>query len=624
LSKNARYLSSFLLVLSIAVTTDRARAEETEGPFDPEAPREHQSIEQLAASAAAAFHSGDFEAAASSYRRALPLVTRSTDAAMLHMNLAACLIELHQLDQAKSEFLKAAEVEPSSASKARLGAALVAFELDRLDEAEALLQSAFPVGETLSSRARDLQNRIMERRRSERREELKVQMSVAAKAIAKDDWARANSALLEAQKLFDVAEPIERVDVLHSLGVVQLAQRHPQEARATLGTAVELSPNDPEIHFALGRARQALGENAEARAEFRRALALGLEEPQAQAAQERLDDLDPLGPSEWFGWLLLAGGYDSNPRQSGVATETTLASRGRGGSLYGRAVGELGRTQRISERLELRLFYAGHWLGLQKRRVQDLSLQEHGLFGGAKWAVSDRFTVGLELGPSFSYVGLGSASQFTWDLVISAEASYLASAVRRWSLDVDVRRITGLSGWEYLSGTQLDAELSHRWRYGSGSLRMGLHARYLAIGTRTTAVDATYLPACAGLCDGATYFIPLSYSGIGPTVGGRLDLASRLHLVASTDLDWRRYRDESYIEGVDASRKRRQDLRWSAGVDLRWGLDRHEQVMLVPSYAFIVSSSNVSQSNTDPDHAFDYDDRSFTQHFFELGVEGSF
>jgi hypothetical protein len=322
--------------------------------------------------------------------------------------------------------------------------------------------------------------------------------------------------------------------------------------------------------------------------------------------------------------LSAAAGYDSNPRQSGAATETTLGSRGRGGSGYGRVAAELGRSQRIHERVSLGLRYAGEWLGMQKKTVQELSLQNHGGFVGAQWAPTDRLVLGFELGPSVTYVGLSDVSPYTWDIMGSVKARYRASDVRTWRANLELRHITGATEWEFLSGTRLDAELSHSWRYQPFDLRVGLRGRSLSIGTRVTTVDATVITACAGVCDAAEYQIPLSYLGLGPIATARLALARQLHLAAFGQIDWRSYRDESYIVGVEESRKRRVDVRYNLGVDLRWALDSHEHFVITPSYAMLVSTSNVAQSTTEEAHLYDYDDRSFVQHFVELGVESNF
>jgi Flp pilus assembly protein TadD len=624
LTSKLRTLSSLLLIFGITIPPNRADARDVDAT-DPSATVATQSaVESLATKAAAAFRAGEFGSAIDDYRRAIALVSRAEDAAALHMNIGACLVELRRFEEAKNEFLEAGRLDPNSKQKANLNAALVALELGHVDEAQSLLDGVAPIDASLSSRAKRIRERIESSREATRRAALEANLSAAASAINAGDWAKAEAELQAARKRFELANARERVDILHSMGTVQLALHRPSDAEVTLREAISLAPGDPELHFALGRAQQALEEATEARAEYRRALALGLRDPEARSAKERLSALDPLPPSEWFGWFNLAGGYDSNPRQSGAATETTLGRRGRGGSAFGRAGVEFGRNQRVAEQLGLRLRYSGEWLGLQKRLVQDLSLQNHGLFAGAQWAPTERLTLHLEVGPSITYIGLDSLTPFTWDLVASLKLRYRASKIRTWRLGFDASQIKGFSDWEFLSGTKYDAELAHQWKHSLGDIRIGLRGRLLSIGTRTTVVDAAYLPACAGICDGSSYQIPLSYTGFGPTASARVDLGEPLRLVASTQLDWRRYRDESYIEGLERSRKRREDLRWSGALSLEFAFDEQEHLMLVPSYAVLVSSSNMAQSSTDMNHAFDYDDRTFVQHLLEIGIEASF
>lgn len=583
-----------------------------------------QSVEQWAASAATAFKAGQYEASLEQYRAADAASTRADEHAALRMNIGACLVELGRFEDAKQMFLSAAELDPSVAQKAQINAALVAVELDQLDEAERLILSAAPSTEPLLSRAGDLRAIIAEKRVRTRRAELRASIDTATQAIRSGHWTRAEAALIKAQQRFDVAEPSERIDVLHSLGTVQITLGRLQRAKVTLRAALELAPNDADIRYALARAHEASDEVSEARAEYRHALQLGLPEPNASSARRNIEGQDPLGSSEWFGWIAASGGYDSNPRQSGAATETTLGRRGRGGSAYGRAAAELGRTQRVHDNISLRLRYAGDWLGLQKKAVQDLSLQSHGGFFGVQWAATERLILGAETGASILYIGLSPISQFTWDFGASARARYLASHVRTWRVSFDARKITGATGWEFLSGTRLEAEMTHGWTYSSLALRLGMRARWWSMGTRTTTVDSTVIPACANVCDGSDYRIPLSYTGVGPIASARVTLLDSLYLATLLQFDWRRYADESYIVGVDASRKRRIDQRYTLGVDLQWALDKDEHFMIVPSYALLVSSSNIALSSADTSHAFDYDDRSFVQHFIEFGVEASF
>lgn len=613
-----------LVLLGVVKPLDAAPVAATSGADAPTAAAQAPSVEQLAAQAAAAFRNGQFERSLEHYRQADRMATLAEEHAALRMNIGACLVELGRLADAKEAFLDAANADPSVSKKARLNAALVAVELGQVDEAESLLAAASPIDESLSSRAQDLRSRIAEKHSAGQRTTLLASIDNAAKAIREERWQAAEKALLEAKRQFEVATSTERVDILHGLATTQLALNRPGDAVQTLSAALDIRAKDPELHYVLGRAHQALENDTLARSEYRRALELGLEDPQAKSARTRLENLDPLTPSEWFGWLSLGGGYDSNPRQSGAATETTLGRRGRGGTAYGRVTTEFGRTQRVHERLSLRLRYAGDWWGLQKETVRDLSIQNHGGFLGAQWAPVDRLVLNLELGPSITYVGLSSIERFLWDVAGSVKARYRASNVRTWRASFDARAITGATGWEFLGGSRLDAELSHTWYLQPLELRLGIRGRMHSMGTRSTLVDATVISACANFCDGAEYRIPLSYTALGPVAWTRLTIADSLHLAIWNQLDWRRYRDESYIVGLDPSRKRRVDWRYSLGVDLQWALDEGEHLMIVPSYALLVSSSNVAQTATDPTHQYDYDDRRFTQHFVELGLEASF
>jgi Flp pilus assembly protein TadD len=581
-------------------------------------------VEHLAAEGASAFKAARFEDAAQYYREAEQVATHPEERAALEMNLGACLSELGRLEEAKQAFLRAAELLPAVAPKARLQAGMLAVELGQIDEAEKLLAAARPVDDSLLPRAEDLKERIDGKRSAVRRAEFAFQVEAATKAIEQRDWTAAETVLREAEARFDVASERERVDVLHGLAMTELALHRPEDAQQAIASALAISPEDPELYYVQGRTFEALDQRTDARAAYRRALELRLPPPLADSARSSIEALDPLSPSEFYGWLTVAAGYDTNPRQTGEVTETALGSRGRGGTGYGRFAAELGRVQRVHEQFTLGLRYAGEWIGMQKPVVRELSLQNHGGYLGAQWVPSDRLVLGLELGPSVTYLGVSDISLYTWDFLGGANARYRASAVRTWRAKLEVRRVVGATDWEFLGGTRLDAELSHTWRYQSFDFRLGLRGRGLWIGTRTTAVDSTVIPACAGVCDGATYEIPLSYLGVGPLAAVRLSLHSRLRLDVFSQLDLRQYQDESYIAGVDASRKRRFDSRYHLGVDLRWALDEDEHFVIVPSYALLVSNSNIAQSSTASEHLYDYDDRSFTQHFAELGLEVSY
>ncbi len=75
--------------------------------------------------------------------------------------------------------------------------------------------------------------------------------------------------------------------VADTLATVQLVRGEPESALALLDEALQRWPDDPTLHFRRGRALVATGREAEARAEFERALSAG-SFPEAEAAREAL------------------------------------------------------------------------------------------------------------------------------------------------------------------------------------------------------------------------------------------------------------------------------------------------------------------------------------------------
>jgi tetratricopeptide (TPR) repeat protein len=446
----------------------------------------------------------------------------------------------------------------------------------------------------------------------------------AEKALRASNAAAAERELVSASEHFAVALPRERVDVEHGLGVARLERGDAAGAKLILVNALRDAPNDADLHHALGRAELALGNDPAASVELERALELGLDEERAQAVRKLLREIDPLPPSRYYGWLTLGGGYDTNPWQSGAGKVLPLGDRGQGGAAYGVASAGIGRQQRLSDRWAADIGYAGDWIGFWQSTVEDLTIQAHSLTAALDWAATPRLVVGLSTGPSVTWVGLDPVEPFSWDVLLGTHADLTFSSVRALRLSLDFRSITGFEGWEFLSGNRLDARVAHDWSWQRGSLRLGVASRYNGIGTRVSPVDATVLSACAGLCDGASYRVPLGYAGGGPLVSASVKPVDWLRLRGYAELELRQYLDESRIAGVPASRKTRADTRWTGTLRGEFQLDSGGHVRLSPSYTLIANESNVSYDPSDPDHRFDYDDRSFVQHLVELDLEMSF
>ncbi|MBN1612413.1 MAG: hypothetical protein JW940_37630 [Polyangiaceae bacterium] len=586
------------------------------------------TLQELARSAAADFREGRFAEAVQGYEAARELTTSAQDRATIELNLGACLFEMGRLAEAKQAFLRAAELGSAAADRAHLNAAAAALRLGRIEEARRLAESVPTDATELASRRSSLLDEIgaaeREIQRAAERQRFVQHVRAAEKALRASDAITAERELVLASGYFAAASAEERVDVQHGLAVARLERGDAAGAKQVLLGALRDAPNDADLHHALGRAQLALGNEPAASAELKQALGLGLDEQRAKAVRALLKELDPLSPSQYYGWLTLGAGYDTNPWQSGAGKVLTLGNRGQGGAEYGVVSAGLGRQERLSDRWAADVGYAGDWIGFWRNTVQDLTIQAHSLTVALDWAAAPSLVVGLGAGPSLTWVGLSPVEPFSWDVLLGAHAELTLSAVRALRLSLDFRSITGFEGWDFLGGNRLDARVVHDWSWRRASLRLGVVGRYNAIGTRVSSVDTTALPACAGLCDGADYLVPLGYASGGPSLSASVKPVDWLRLRGYAELELREYLDESRIAGVPASRKTRADTRWTGTVRGEFQLDSGGHVRVVPSYTLIVNESNVSYDATDPGHQFDYDDRSFVQHLFELDLEMSF
>ncbi len=608
-----------MLALSILLVGSGAYAAPTDAESEtPVVP----SISDVAREAAEAFRAERFVDSLALYERALLLASSPEQKAQLGMNRAACLIELGRFGEAEQELSRAAMLDPAQSSRARLNIAALMLEQSRLDEAARTLLMAEPVPEELRTRHDRLREQLAEAQNVKRAARIAAQMELARLAILGHDFKRTEALLGALLPELRPEERAVRIEVLHGLGVAALEQNHVEEAQRILREALAIAPDDADLNYALARVEEALMSDRAARASYRRAIEFGLLEPQAENARDRIRRLDPLPSTGWSGWVGMAGGYDSNPRQSGALTETSLGRRGRGGTPTARVATELVGTVRLSEQVSVEAGYTGEFLALTNRFVQDLSVNEHAGFVGLGWALSDRSVVYLEAGPRWTLLGLSEIEPFTWELFSVMRFYHQLTRMRSLRLSVGVAQTTGATGWQFLGGTRLDTELAHAWHTERFDLRLALRSRYLGIGTRSVVVDTAVLPACLGLCEGAAYDIPLAYLGVGPGAFARLALGDRVDVETYVALDYRQYLEQSGIAGVPESEKRRLDLRLTFGASVPIHLSRN--LALVPSYDVLLSASNMAQDPDDPEHAFDYDDRGFVQHLAELGASLEF
>jgi hypothetical protein len=272
-------------------------------------------------------------------------------------------------------------------------------------------------------------------------------------------------------------------------------------------------------------------------------------------------------------------------------------------------------------------YYAGDWLILSASELEELSLQTHEL--GLRWHFAPLPSLELRLaaGGGVTLSGL-SLSPFTLDGVLRGRLGLQHGPSFRSTLSLEARPSLGLSGRDELRGTRTDVSLGERFTSGPWGVSAQLGFRYNAIGTQQIEVDPARYPRCNLACSGARYEIPLGYSG--PIAGAEADveLGPALELAASLRYEHRTYLDASRIDGPvlpaivrEASEKTREDDRYTLGARARYRLETQPELGIFLDYSLRISHSNVAYRPDDREHAFDYDDRNFTQHLVELGVD---
>ncbi len=312
-------------------------------------------------------------------------------------------------------------------------------------------------------------------------------------------------------------------------------------------------------------------------------------------------------------------GYDSNANQSG-----TVSSIGAGttttaiGSPYLSSWVELGYGVGLSPRLQLRPYYAGDALLLTDSSVSALSLQSHRLNTELAWAPSAHWLLRPQLGYSYSLSGLDSPTPFTQEAIGGLRLDWDHSA--QWTLRLrgEGRRVWGQGDYHYLTGTRWFAGLAERF-YGK-STRFVLEGtvRWIDQGTEIVPiVDASGLP-CGTACEGLAYTVPLSYVAPGANVSFGWDLVESLTFDTHASLELRRYLSDSNIAGVSGSQMQRTDLRFGAGAGLQWYLDEEARWSALLDYDWLGSAALTGGRGR---NSYDYDQRAFSQHLVEAGLE---
>jgi tetratricopeptide (TPR) repeat protein len=571
-----------------------------------------------------------FAEARTAFEQALAVAPPGESRDGLEFNIAACDYELGRFRDAEQRFARLAEqprASPSDARQARLHAGWAALAVDDLNAAEGHVERSEPDLAAGGERAA-LATAIQERRRALESRAFDDALGKATAAYEAGDLAGAEAGIASARRLQAKAPPTSRAALDYLEGLLAHERGDDERARAALQRSSTQNPNDGAAFILLGELAQASGDSAGAERHYRQSLATDLTPAEANAVRVALDALYPLPRAGFAAWALLGAGYDSNAMQSGSSDALGYATASAQASPF--VAPAWGVEYRIASGGTSRFvpYYRGDWLLLSNTAVEDASLQSHEVGARWHWAPTPALELRLGAGGGLTLSGL-ELSPFSVDGVLRGRASLEHGPSFRSALAVEVRPSFGLSGRDYLNGARTDVSMAERFERGPFAAALELGFRYAAMGTQQIDVDASLFPLCmqTAACNGARYEIPLGYSGPMAVVDVELQLAPRLVLGAAARYEHRTYLAESRVAGpalppfVRArSEKTRVDDRYTLAARARQGIASKPDLGVFAEYALRISRSNVAR-RAEAGYVFDYDNRNFTQHIVELGLD---
>jgi len=577
--------------------------------------------------ALAHFKAGRYAPALTEFDHALRTAPATADRATLEFNAAACLYELGRYPEAEARFARAGALDPKLAPLAQLNAGVAALEAGRTAAAEAYLQAAPPGDAEAEARRAELTEKLASARAVAERDDRAALVKDGAAALDQQQYAVARSKLEQALRDAPDLTDEERADLHFGIGTAAAGLGDLEAARQNFETAAELAPNDADARYQAARTADQQGDLDAAEAGYAASLKLGLSGADASTARTRLEQLAPLPPSGWSGWVGVSGGYDTNPDQSGLADATgTSSGRQTRGSPFVGLGAEVEPLATLSRSWSAGAVYSMYALGLVNSPVQELSIQGHEVGPRVYWAPTRSVRMRFTASAGLYLAGLSEMEPFVWDVADETRVDLFAASIFRTRAEVELRRSQGFSGYEYLTGLRTDLRLSEQLRVDPLRFEVGVRYRINDIGTQREDVTGGDFSSrgqgnsSAGATGSGTYVIPLAYTA--PMVFANLDLdvTSRWSLGASAQLEHRSY-EASYIEwdaDLPDNRKERRDTRLGFGASSEWALDGDAHWLLVATYDVLSSDSNMGE---DP---YDYEDRNYVQHIVELGLEAHF
>ncbi len=604
-----------------------ASADELDPPPDETAePDEDARFHAHLSDALTHFKAGKYEPALAEFERALRTAPATADRATLEFNAAACLYELARYPEAEARFVRAAELDPKLAPLALLNAGVSALEAGRTTAAETYLRTAPPGDTEAEARRSELTQKLTATRDAALRAERSALVSEGAAALEQKQFALARTKLEQALRRAPDLSDEERADLHFGIGTAAAGLGDLEAARQHFETAADLAPSDPDASYQAARVADQQGELNAAEARYEASLGRGLVGPEAVAARARLEQLSPLPPSGWSGWVGVSGGYDTNPDQSGVA-DTTGVSGGRQtrGSPFVGLGAEIEPQTTLTRSWSAGAFYSLYALALLDSPVQDLSVQGHEAGPRVYWTPTRSVRMRFTASAGLYLAGLREIEPFVWDVTDETRVDLFLGSILRTRVEVELRRSQGLAGYGYLTGLRTDLRLSEQLRLDPLRIELGVRYRINDIGTQSEPVsNSDFSPGGqpggpTDPQDGTqvdTYVIPLAYTAPMVFANLDLDLTSRWALGLSAQLERRSY-EASHIESatLPENRKERRDTRLGGGLSSESALDEDAHWLFVVTYDVLSSQSNMGVDQ------YDYEDRNYVQQIVEVGLE---
>jgi tetratricopeptide (TPR) repeat protein len=568
-----------------------------------------------------------FAEARAAFEMALEMAPGDENRDNLEFDIAACDYELGDFRAAERRFARLAERASASrdaVSEALLHAGWAALGAEDLPAAERYL-SRTEQDAALRERRTALADGIEKRRQELDQRAFDQALGKATTAYDAGDLAGAETAVTAARTHAQTASSRAALDYL--AGLLAHERGDDAAARAALARSLSENPNDGSVLALLATLEQTSGDTEAAERHYRASLDAELSPAEASAIREALEGLYPLPRPGFAVWAALGAGYDSNATQSGSSDALGYAAPRVQGSPFAAPAWGLEYRLDAGRRTRIVPYYSGSWLLLGNAAVEDASLQSHEAGARWHWAPSAAIELRLGAGGGATLSGL-ELSPFSLDGLLWGRAAVRHGTSFRSALLLEARPSLGLSGRDYLTGTRTDLSLGERFESGAWAATVSVGLRYNAIGTERIEIDPERYPRCNASCADARYEIPLGYIGPSAGAGVDVDVTPQLELSIIGRYEHRTYLEQSRIDGPllpalvrELSEKTRVDDRYTLGTRAHYRIDSAPELGVFLDYALRISQSNMASNRADLEHAFDYDDRNFTQHILELGLD---